>query len=285
MNHINLIRKNDREDMVLALKNEVPYLFFKNIDETNQVIHGFSTKLGGVSKEHLSSMNLSYTRGDDEENVNENYRRITKAMGVEYESLVLSQQTHTTNVRTVTRADRGKGIVRERDYEDVDGLITNEAGVTLVTFYADCVPLYFVDPVHHAIGLSHSGWRGTVNKMGKKTVERMQEEYGSNPKDMIAAIGPSICIDCYEVSREVIDEFEKNFGPEIIDKICYRKKNGKYQLDLWEINRYVLMEAGILEEHISVSAICTCCNQEIFYSHRATQGMRGNLAAFLALKE
>lgn len=281
---INFKRKDNKTDIELKINNNVPYLFFKNIENTNKVIHGFSTRLGGVSKEHLSSMNLSFTRGDEKEHVIENYRRITKALNIEFESLVLSYQTHTTNIRVVTKEDRGKGIIKERDYADIDGFITNEPGVTLVTFYADCVPLFFVDPVRNAIGMSHSGWRGTVDKIGKKTIEMMKEHYGSRPEDIVTAIGPSICVDCYEVSEEVIEAFRKSFGNTIVQNICYQKENGKYQLDLWQANRYVLLEAGIKEDNISMSNICTCCNSQLLFSHRASKGLRGNLAAFIGLK-
>ena len=164
-------------------------------------------RLGGVSGGCFSSLNLSFDRGDDPEAVRENFRRIGAAIGVRCEDMVLSKQTHTTNVRVVTEEDRGKGIIRERDYTDVDGLVTDVPGLCLVTSYADCVPLYFVDPVRRVIGLSHSGWRGTVGKIGKKTVQVMQEKFGCEPADILAAVGPSVCLDCYEVSADVIDKF------------------------------------------------------------------------------
>ena len=154
-------------------------------------------------------MNFSKTRGDNEDDVTENYRRMAAVLDVDMEKMVLSYQTHTTNIRPVTLEDAGKGVIRERDYQDIDGLITNVPGITLVTFYADCVPLYFLDPVHKAVGLSHSGWRGTVKRMGQKTVEAMQAEYGTRPEDVIACIGPSICASCFEVGEEVAEEFRK----------------------------------------------------------------------------
>ena len=165
-------KKTEAEDMRLVEKNGVPYFVFKNLENTGLVRHGFSTRLGGVSEGFLSSMNLSFTRGDDPEKVRENFRRMGTAIGFETKDLVLSDQTHTANVRRVTEADRGKGFDKEKDYTDTDGLITNVPGLMLVTIYADCVPLYFVDPVHKAIGLSHSGWKGTVHRMGKVTLER-----------------------------------------------------------------------------------------------------------------
>ena len=165
----------------------------------------------------------------------------------------------------------------------MDGLITNEAGVILSTFYADCVPLYFLDPVHKAIGLSHSGWRGTVGRMGQKTLDAMTEAFGTNPADVYAAIGPSICQDCYEISEDVAEHFYQEFAAHG-DEILINKGNGKYQLDLWKTNEIVMLEAGILPEHLAVTNICTCCNADVLFSHRASHGMRGNLAAFLMLK-
>ncbi len=263
---------------------EILYLSYPLLEQTGIVTHGFSTRVGGVSEGVCSTMNLSFSRGDKEDAVRENFRRMAKALGVEEDSFVFSHQTHTTNVRKVTLEDKGKGLVRPLDYQDVDGLITDIPGLCLSTFYADCVPLFFVDPVHKAIGLSHSGWRGTVGKIGNVTIQRMKEEYGSNPSDMVAAIGPSICQECYEVSEDVIIEFQKSFAKKHWNDLYYKKENGKYQLNLWQANEIILEEAGVLRENIAVTNLCTCCNHEWLFSHRASQGKRGNLAAFLALK-
>lgn len=279
------IRYKDERQIFREIEKEVPYLEYPLLTDTKIVHHGFSTRLGGVSQGCYASMNLSFTRGDDEAAVRENYRRIAKSIGVKCENMVLSQQTHTTNVRVVTEKDKGKGIVKPLDYTDVDGMVTNIHGICLVTFYADCVPLYFVDPVQKAIGLSHSGWRGTVGKIGKETIRKMEEQYGSDPKDILAAVGPSICKDCYEVSEDVILEFQKNFKERYWKDLFYRKENGKYQLDLWKANEIIFKESGILSEHIAVTNVCTHCNSEILYSHRTSGDRRGNLAAFLALKE
>ncbi|POP31659.1 peptidoglycan editing factor PgeF [Lactonifactor longoviformis] len=263
----------------------VIYLGFQALEETGLVTHGFTTRWGGVSRGIYSSMNLSFTRGDDPEAVRENYHRIADAMGFSYDSIVCTDQTHTTNIRVAAAEDRGKGITKEKDYRDIDGLITNVPGLVLATFYADCVPLYFLDPRRKAIGLSHSGWRGTVNKMGKATAEAMTREYGTDPKDIIAAVGPSICQDCYEVSQDVADAFKSAFSRETHSDIIQDKKNGKYQLNLWKANELVLREAGIPEENISLPNLCTCCNPRQLFSHRASKGKRGNLAAFLQLRD
>ena len=280
------MKYKDKEIILREKKSEdVLYLTYPILENTKIVKHGFSTRVGGVSEGFLGSMNLSFSRGDDEECVRENFRRMAKALEVSMEDFVFSMQTHTTNVRKVTEEDRGKGILRPLDYQDVDGLITDIPGLCLATFYADCVPLYFVDPVHKAIGLSHSGWRGTVRRMGEVTLKRMQEEYGTDPADVTAAIGPSICQECYEVSEDVIIEFQKQFDEKHWEALFYRKENGRYQLDLWKANEIILLEAGVCKEKIAVTNLCTCCNHEELFSHRASNGKRGNLAAFLSLKE
>ena len=191
-----LKRKGKQEVIQIRNAGTVPFLAYPMLDAPGVAVHGFSTRLGGVSREHLSSMNLGFGRGDAEEHVYENFRRIGESIGVSSEDMVLSQQTHTTNVQVVKEADRGRGITKPLGWTDVDGLVTDVPGLVLVTFYADCVPLFFLDPVKHAVGLSHSGWRGTVGKIGKVTVETMVREYGSRPEDILAAVGPSICQDC-----------------------------------------------------------------------------------------
>ena len=282
---MNKIRWNpaDRPAMNIKENKGVTYLTYPALEKLSGFVHAFSTRLGGVSEGIYSSMNLSFTRGDDENSVMENYRRLAEAVGFSVENIVTSDQTHTANVRVITEADRGNGITKPRPYTDVDGMITNVPGLVLATFYADCVPLYFIDPVRKAIGLSHSGWRGTAAHIGAVTVRRMQKEYGSLPEDIYGAIGPSICQECYEVSEDVILEFQKTFPKGSWKNLFYRKENGKYQLNLWEANRQIMLEAGLTEEHISLPGLCTCCNPEFLFSHRASRGKRGNLGAFLGI--
>lgn len=272
-----------RQQIEETVRHHIPFLEFPLLRETNMVIHGFTTRMGGVSEGIFSSMNLSFTRGDDPKRVQKNYELAAEALGVSPERIVCSDQTHTTNVRHVTAKDCGKGLYRKKDYSDVDGMITDEPGLVLAAFFADCVPLFFVDPEKRAVGLAHSGWRGTAGKMGLCMVSAMEQAFSSRPEDIRAAIGPSICVDCYEVSEDVIQEFEKRFDKKTMEEICISKENGKYQLDLWKANRAVLLEAGVLPEHIAVTDICTCCNPKKLFSHRASHGQRGNLAAFLSI--
>lgn len=294
-----LIRAGQREQVIRQQKaGEVEYLTFPLLSAQPDITHAFSTRKGGVSEGIYASMNLSFTRGDEEERVQENFRRMAQTLHTETSRMVCTFQTHTTNIRRVYGTDGGKGILRERGYTDVDGLVTDERGLCLVCFFADCVPLYFVDREHGAIGLAHSGWRGTAAGMGRHMVERMEREFGTRPQQLVAAVGPSICQDCYEVSEEVAEAFRQleaaisdrdRLLTELTETGRYShgqllrpgKQPGRYQLDLWLANLLILRDAGIPLSQIQVTDVCTCCNSGYLFSHRASQGRRGNLAAFL----
>lgn len=276
-------RKGTKEVLKRNESRGVEYLTFPSLEKTGIVSHLFSTRIGGASDGIYASMNLSYARGDRKEAVDENFRRIAEIMGRGIQDFVLSDQTHTTNVRKATEEDRGKGIVYQKDYCGVDGLITNEKHIVLATFYADCVPLFLVDKKHRAIGLSHSGWKGTAGRMGEHTLLAMREAYGTNPEDVEIGIGPSICKDCYEVGEDVAEAFAAGFPDKVRKDILFAKGGGKYHLDLWKANEYIFRMAGVPTEQISVTDICTCCNPNYLFSHRASQGKRGNLGAFLCL--
>lgn len=275
----------DINKAILNIESRTPFITFPALSNIPFLRHGFSTRLGGVSKGYYESMNLGYTNGDNRKDVDENYRRICESIGLPMKNCVLSQQVHNTVVKLITEADKGKGIIKDRDYEGVDGLITNIPGIPLVAFSADCIILYFVDTKNQAIGLSHSGWRGTVKRMGKVTLEAMRDHFGTDPKDVVVVIGPSICMDCYEVSEDVADQFINEFNSEQITDILLNKGNHKYQLNLWEANKHILLDAGIEKNNIHISGVCTSCNKDILFSHRATQGKRGLLAAFLMIEE
>ncbi|MCI9564492.1 MAG: peptidoglycan editing factor PgeF [Eubacterium sp.] len=282
MNDIKLNKQNNNTTRI-KFHHGVPYISYLALEKIPWLCHGFSTRIGGVSTGYLSSMNLGHGRGDSEQNIIKNHELMADAIGFDAKNIVASRQTHTTNIKLVSKEDIGKGIYKERDYDNIDGMITNEKEIVLTTYYADCVPLYMVDTKNKAIGLSHSGWRGTVERIGKVTLKRMAEEYGTNPKDVIVCIGPSICKECYEISEDVAVEFIKEF-PENIDNILENKGNGKYMLDLWSCNKIIFEECGVLEENIHLPDVCTCCNHQVMFSHRATNGQRGNLAAFLEIK-
>lgn len=283
----------------LVREGEVSFFVFPQFENIDFIRHGFSTREGGVSKGDLSSMNLSYSRGDVPESVDENYKRICTALGMDTRNLVLSDQVHDTVVYQAGKKDCQGEDLQEKKLTGIDGLITDEKEVILCTSYADCVPLFFVDERHRAIGSSHSGWRGTAGKIGAKTVEAMKRAYGTMPEELKVVIGPSICQSCYEVSEDVYEEMKHLVSPEqiagvqqipleqverLVDSVFLPKPKKKYQLDLWMANKLILMEAGVAEKNISVSCVCTCCNSSLLYSHRATGGKRGNLNGFLEIK-
>lgn len=263
-------------------KDGVLFLTFPSLDSLPFLRNAFSTRLGGVSQNEFSAMNLAFGRGDPDENVMENYRRFCAAAGFGADSLVSSAQVHRTVVRRVGLENCGEGFTKPC-MAGVDGLVTNEPGVTLVTHHADCAPLYFADPARRAIGLSHSGWRGTAARIGEETVRTMAREFGSRPGDLICVIGPSIGPCCFEVDAPVRDIFARmeNLRP---DEWIREDGGGKYHIDLWEANRRILMHSGVPERNISISGLCTECHADLLFSHRATGGKRGGLSAFLALK-
>lgn len=271
----------------INLDMKVPFFTFPALSKLSFIKHGFSTKLGGVSSGQFATMNLNrriIDAYDEPDNVLENFRRMADSIGFDVNSVVLSKQVHKTNIRIVDEADRGKGLFIPRDYDEIDGLITNKPNITLVTKYADCVPLFFVDRVKKAIGLSHSGWRGTVGKIGRITVEEMGKAFGSEPKDIIAVIGPSICKSCYEIDGNTVEEFKKAFPAEW-ESILTLNNKGRYLCDLWAANKAVLSEAGIPASNIHISGVCTSCNSDILFSHRKTKGKRGSLAAYLCIAD
>ena len=249
--------------------------------------HGFSTRKGGVSKEHLASLNLSFSVEDAKENVLENFRRIGERFGKTPEDFVLSKQSHETKVLKVGRKDRGKGITKDRDYEGIDALITDEEGIILSCFSADCVPILFYDPIHKAVGACHSGWRGTKGKILQNVVEEMRKHFSSNPAEILIAIGPSICKEQYVVSEDLALSFLEDY-PDVGENSSspiQRISKDKFQLDLWDLNRRIALDSGIKEEHISISGYCTMENPELFFSHRYSQGKRGLQGAFICLQD
>ncbi len=278
---ITIIREQNAKEHMAFHDGSVPYFSIPVFDSLG-VKNGFSTKFGGVSEGYFAEMNLGMLK-EPEEIVRENYRRMLKTLSMNEKRPVLSWQTHTTNIRRVTEEDAGKGPFRERDYRDVDGLVTDLPDTPLVTLFADCVPLYFYDPVNRAIGLSHAGWRGTVGRMAEKTVLRMHEEFNSNPADIYAAAGPSICGSCYEIGAEVAEEFIEAFGNFRSERFLQKKPAGKYLLDLKKANETVLLQCGVEKSHIFLSDICTKCNSGLLYSHRVMGKKRGVMGAFLSL--
>jgi len=275
-----VIENND--NIILTQKEDLLYIEFKNLKKYVDILtHCFTTRLGGVSQGECTSLNLSFNRNDSKQNVLENYRIIADAIGVDFDKMVLSNQIHDDKIRIVQLDDAGKGLTRESDIIGFDGLSTNQPGIPLVTFFADCVPVLFFDPVNKAITAVHSGWKSTVKNISYQALMVMKDNYGSNFKDIQVAIGPSICSDCFEVDIDVYNSFVQKFSwcQEFTN---YR--NGKYYIDLQQIIRRVLVDVGVLSENISISGVCTKCNNDVFFSFRGDNRKTGSLAAIMMLK-
>jgi len=270
------------DNIILTQKKDLQFIEFKNLKKYDDILtHCFTTRLGGVSKGEYTSLNLSFNRNDSKENVLENYRIIADAIGVDFDKMVLSNQIHDNKIRIVQPEDAGKGLIKESDIIGFDGLSTNNPGIPLVTFYADCVPVLLLDPVKKAITAVHSGWKSTVKNISYQALMLMKDTYGSDLKDIQVAIGPSICKDCFEVGQEVYDCFVEKFS------WCTKYtdyKNGKYYIDLQRIIRQVLVDSGVLDENIVISDVCTKCNKDVFFSFRGDEMKTGSLAAIMMLK-
>lgn len=286
------------QDHAKLVEEEVPYMEFPALKRLKGIKHCFSTRLGGVSTGDCASMNLAGNCGDTRENLLENFRRIGKILEITPDEIVLSDQVHGIRVQAVSK-QHVMGEQLEQKVHDADGIMTDTKGIALATSYADCVPLLFADPVKGVVAGVHAGWRGTAGLIGKHAVDAMAGEYGTNPGDLIAVIGPSICQECYEVSKEVAEEFYRAFGElicqveekekreETMDRVFdailaeNEEKEGKYQLDLWMANRIILEFAGIPGKNISIACVCTSCNSRLLHSHRATAGKRGGMRALI----
>lgn len=264
--------------MILKENKNVEYAVFDRFINTGLVSMGFSTKSGGVSTGKYSSMNLSYNSNDDKENIRKNFNIYLDAIGANPESVIMSEkQIHESLVHVVEKKPNGTEFIK-----GVDGFITNLKNVTLVTTHADCVPLYFLDPVKKVVGLSHSGWRGTLLGIGKETVLKMIEVYDSNPSDILVGIGASIGKCCFETDSDVPDLFKEKW--DFAEKYIFQKENVKYFVDIKGINKEILKSVGIDENNIEISNICTMCSSDIFFSHRKMKLERGTMAAAIMLK-
>lgn len=259
----------------------VEYLTVPSFSRSGLVRHCFTTSRGGFSPEPYG-MNLGIASKDDPGNVLRNYERIAYVLGSYPGNWTVSAQVHGDKILRVGVTERGQGVVRPREIEGIDGLITNRPQVGLVTIHADCVPLYFLDPVRKAIGLAHAGWRGTVQKIGARMIERMQEDFGTDPEDLLTAIGPSIGPCCFEVGPEVAEQFAAHFPADADAVIRPAQTEGKYMLDLWETNRRIMVDCGVMQDKITVTDLCTACHADVFHSWRKNKAP-GRMAAILEL--
>ena len=262
--------------MQFIQQGDLAYLTAENIDTP----HLFTTRRGGVSQGYLASMNIGTRRGDDMQNVLKNYEILGKTIGFDPKKSVHTKQTHTDIVRVADESLWGAGLYAP-DLSDCDALISNTPGTALVIFTADCTPILLYDPVTGAVGAAHAGWRGTAADIAGKTVRAMVENFGCDPKNIKAAIGPNIGKCCFETDRDVPDAMYALLGAEAAPYIT--QTGEKYHLDLKQINACLLRRAGV--RSVDISALCTACNPELFWSHRKVGAARGSQGAIILCKE
>lgn len=269
-------------EVIHSINNQIELIRFQKLMEySNDLIHCFSTRIGGVSTGNWSSLNLGFNSEDLRENILVNINMISECIKVDINNLVFSKQVHGDQIRIVTSKNRGEGITVPI-CEECDGLMTNEPNVALITFVADCVPVLFYDPIKKVIAATHAGWRGTVKKIACKTVKKMEEVYDSNEEDIIACIGPSIGPCCFEVGEQVLEEFKKSFS--FYKELINENDGGKVKINLWKANAMQLIEIGLKESNICLSELCTVCNNDTFYSYRGDNGETGRLGAIIQLR-
>lgn len=270
-------------DFVINYQADMAFLTIPSFNASGLVAHGFTTRLGGFSQFPYHSLNMALHVEDDPQAVVANRRKICNVLKINHRDLVAAQQVHGEKIRVATALAKGKGAV---DYNEAfaatDALITRVKMLPLSTYYADCVPIFLLDPVTPAIGLVHAGWKGTVLKIGAKTVQRMHAEFGTDPAACLVGIGPAIGSCCYEVELNVVEKLAQSFKQH--EKLLTPVANGKWKLDLAQANVQSLLEVGVSQENITCSGLCTCCRTDLFYSFRAEQGQTGRMAALLMLK-
>ena len=266
------------DNMHIIEKDGVVFLKFKALDEVPFIKMAVSTRKGGVSKgDALGTLNLGTSTSDSMENIVKNYEIFSSAAGFTTENIVTTRQTHNTNILVASIDDAGKGVYKERDYESIDAIVTNEKNLPIAIHSADCIPVTIIDTKNKAIGSAHCGWRGTFDELASLTYKKMNELFGT--EDGICLIGPGICKKCYEVSFDLYEKF--------MEKFCYTdaivKENDKYYLDLPLINKHILEKEGLTD--IIISDLCTCCNKDYLYSHRGLGPERGIMATITEIKQ
>lgn len=259
--------------MIKKQKNGIQYLQFNNLLNIKDIKHFSTTRIGGISEGKLESLNTGYTVNDNPKNVTANLDSLAKTIGITRSQFVSPKQTHSKNI----------GIVNSTTdlFPNTDALITNKKDICIFVRTADCVPILLFDPVQKAAAAIHSGWKSTIQEISMHTIQLMQKEFGSKAKDIIAGIGPSIGPKVYEVGPELVKQFSERYGQEHISKI---PNSDKGLLNLWSVNKQILIESGIPEKQVEVAEICTFSNPELFYSARRDGVKTGRLATGIIIK-
>lgn len=250
------------------------------LDKAGGVSHGFSTREGGITVDPpKASLNLSWTRCGSPEEVIANFKIFAEGAGIDYDDMAVVNHEHGANVLRIAHEHRGRGFYKD-PLPPCDGIITDDPTVTLVTSHADCGAYFFYDPVHRAIGMAHAGWKGTLLRIGAEMARRMAEEFDTDPSYIIAATGPCICRDCFEVDADLGEKFQSEFG---YPGISRPGRPGKAYVDLELAAAVQFVEAGIRPESITLMNACTYENRQHFFSHRRDKGITGSMAAYIKL--
>ena len=260
--------------MIRVETSGIPFYRFTALNEHDEIVHAVFTRLGGVSHSPYWALNVGSSVGDAPEAVEENHRRVFEAMGVSYAQVVTARQVHGTNVGVVDARNRGDVV------PETDALITSDSEVNLLLRFADCLPIFLYDPRERVIALGHAGWRGTAAMMASQMVSAMIEPFGSDPRDIIACLGPAIGPCCYEVGSEVAQAIQLSLHHP--HSALQPSGDGRISLDLWEANSQQLRHRGI--QQIEVGGICTSCHSDEFFSHRADKGGTGRFAAIMGIR-
>lgn len=261
------------------------------MEQDGKLTAGFTTRNGGVSEPPFHTFNIGLHVQDEELSVLANRRCLAESAGFGFDAWTCGEQVHGNKVAIVTANERGRGALSMNDtLQGVDGIVTNERDILLTSFYADCVPLYFWDQEHNAIGLAHAGWKGTVTAIAANMVETMQSQYGTRPERLQCAIGPSIGECCYEVNEVVLERIyqlwdEMELAQELLHLVIKEQKQNIARINLKEINRQIMIKAGILASRIEISDWCTGCRRDLFFSHRMENGRTGRMASWIGLRK
>lgn len=259
---------------------DLKYITFSSLEKYDNLFHCFTTRFGGISNDCYESMNLGMRVDDNLDNVLKNYEILSEKLNIGIDSIVKTHQTHTNNIRYVTEIDKNKLYNNDPGFTNVDGLITDKENISLFTYHADCTPIFFYDPVNRVIGMAHSGWKGTIKKIGANMIDEFTKKFNSDPKNIKIVIGPSLCQNCFEVDRDVYDIFiEENKD---YKKFMYQKSS-KYYFNLKEINKYMLLEKNVREDNIQISNMCTKCSSHMFFSHRSQGEKHGLMAGIMKM--
>ena len=281
---MNFLKMNRDDFMNLNKFENISFLSF-SIFKNKPLIAAVSTRSGGVSSGRFSSLNMKFLEGEKSENVVENRKRFLKVFDISYKNIIACDQVHGTEIKTVTGKDKGKGALSPNScFHGYDGLITNELNVPLTMCFADCTPIFLYDEVNNVIALCHAGWRGTVGNITGKAVDIMKTDFGTNPENIVAGIGPAIGQDSFEVGKEVYEEFLKIFDKNEMNLISYEGNNGKYFINLEKANELLLVKSKVNSKNIECVDFCTKAHSDILYSYRKDNGKTGRHMAVFMLK-